>query len=939
MPLSVEKYSDICRVDSTLRPYQQIAKENIFTEWDEHDSVMLQMPTGTGKTRLFTSLIADINQFSIQRKEAVKIIIIAHRTELIDQIDESLDKYKVAHGVIAGGHERKLKYPVQVASIQTLTNKHNLEVAKKVNADFVIIDEAHHSLARTYKTLWKLYPRARKLGVTATPWRMSGSGFVDLFDKLILTKPVKWFIQEKYLSNYQYFSLKQNSDIRSTIDDIDDFDIEGDYKTSALERAMNTSIIRAQLLDSYLTLAGGKKGIIYAISQAHSKQICEDFQKRDIRIVAIDSKTPKRKRLELVNKFKRNELDIIVNVDIFSEGFDCPDIEFVQLARPTCSLAKYLQQVGRALRTSEDKNAAIILDNVGMYSRFGLPDARRHWMHHFIGNNSSTEIIVDTIRKKAEEGNTVFKMKEGNEPMVLIQQTGDILGEEENVEIIKDFKIGPITYESGFVWTDPKHRFINGVHYYEDCMGNNFRMYCDPNGQWHFEMYDRKHPGYWKNLIQTSKIEVTDFTVTCNAAKLSGSSIQFVGLNVTAEDTHLLDFVELTTKKQIFFSAGDGTEWSSMEDYYENRSYVDEGEDYESEYFDEDGKYIDIKEHDDIVSFRFATEFVNGVVYIPDGEPIALVDYEIEEREYGKYAIIANLNNGSREEIFVWNCYKDFSKWYEKCLADETPCMILGVWHSLGKGGQIVYCYTQDHTAEESIVQFDEFGMYYDEKASKERRKARAQQLKAEKKKKNVEKKQQKAVLNRKESEIKQNPQEKRKKSLGLILESLKKSKDARIDEILTSKQVAKREFLEVSIHTIKKFLEDPNSNCSEDEALNAIEKWASETAQVTRKSLKHMLALVKLKQEKRLQEIRAVHNIDELLRGNGYKQLKPFVPLNEDKLYSIDDIYTALEKYANAHSPISKNYAFKPKGPKIINEVPEPKLNMRKRRKRMSES
>ena len=91
--------------------------------------------------------------------------------------------------------------------------------------------------------------------------------------------------------------------------------------------------------------------------------------------------------MELVNKFKRNELDIIVNVDIFSEGFDCPDIEFVQLARPTCSLAKYLQQVGRALRTSEDKNAAIILDNVGMYSRFGLPDARRHWMHHFIGNN------------------------------------------------------------------------------------------------------------------------------------------------------------------------------------------------------------------------------------------------------------------------------------------------------------------------------------------------------------------------------------------------------------------------------------------------------------------------------------------------------------------------------------------------------------------------
>ena len=119
-------YSDICETDNTLRPYQQKAKKEIFDSWDKADSVMFQMPTGTGKTRLFTSIIHDINQYSIKQGEATKILIIAHRTELIDQIDESLRKYEVAHGIIAGSRERDYKLPVQVASIQTLTNKYGM---------------------------------------------------------------------------------------------------------------------------------------------------------------------------------------------------------------------------------------------------------------------------------------------------------------------------------------------------------------------------------------------------------------------------------------------------------------------------------------------------------------------------------------------------------------------------------------------------------------------------------------------------------------------------------------------------------------------------------------------------------------------------------------------------------------------------------------------
>lgn len=429
----INSYLDIDKEDSSLRTYQQKAKREIFESWDEVDSVMFQMPTGTGKTRLFTSIISDINKYSIRRKEAVKILIVAHRTELINQIDKSLEKYKVPHNVIAGGKEKNYKYPVSVASIQTITNARNIKEAKKLKVQFVIIDEAHHALAKTYKKLWDLYPDAKRLGVTATPWRMNHQSFTDLFDKLVLSMPVKDFIRQGYLAPYKYFSLKNNSDIQRTIDDIE-LDRFGEYKESSMEEKMDIGSIRAQLLDSYLSLADGKKGIIYAINIVHAKHICEEYKQAGYNAVSIDSKTPAAKRNELVNKFKRGLIDIIVNVDIFSEGFDCPDIEFIQLARPTRSLVKYLQQVGRGLRTTENKQNCVILDNVGMYSRFGLPDARRHWRHHFLGKQIDEE--PPKVMSKGGSGRHRYvDMTEGTEDMELIQDSYEEVENEVEVEV------------------------------------------------------------------------------------------------------------------------------------------------------------------------------------------------------------------------------------------------------------------------------------------------------------------------------------------------------------------------------------------------------------------------------------------------------------------------------------------------------------------------
>lgn len=426
--LTINDYSNIYRDDTQLRPYQQKAKKEIFESWDEVDNVMLQMPTGTGKTRLFTSIISDINNYSIQRKEPVKLLIIAHRTELIDQIDKSLDRYHVPHNVIAGRKGRDYKMPVIVASIQTITHPNNLKDAEKLNVRFVIIDEAHHALAATYKKLWDMYPNSKKLGVTATPWRMNHQSFTDLFDKLVLSMPIKDFIKQGYLAPYKYFSLRSESDIFNTIDDIE-LDKFGEYKESSMEEKMDIGSIRAQLLDSYLSLADGKKGIIYAINIVHAKHISKEYQEAGYRAVCIDSKTPAAEREKCVKEFKQGKIDIIVNVDIFSEGFDCPDIEFIQLARPTRSLVKYLQQVGRGLRLTENKQECIILDNVGMYSRFGLPDARRHWRHHFLG----TDVTEEPVRVVSNgTGKSRFvDLSEGTEDMELIQDVYD------DVEIIE----------------------------------------------------------------------------------------------------------------------------------------------------------------------------------------------------------------------------------------------------------------------------------------------------------------------------------------------------------------------------------------------------------------------------------------------------------------------------------------------------------------------
>ena len=439
-------YRDISRTDNSLRSYQQQAKEEIFSAWDECDAVMFQMPTGTGKTRLFSSIISDIKTWGVQNGKDVKILIIAHRIELIDQISENLERYKVSHGIIAGGKPRDLRFPVQVASVQTITHRNNLDVAGDLNVNFIIVDEAHHCVANSYKKLWEMYPNAKKLGVTATPWRMNNGGFESVFDRIIISQSIQSFIDAGWLAPYDYYSISINSEIQKEIDSITEFDVEGDYKISALERKIDTTRIRAQLLDSYLKYAKGKKGIIYSISRKHSDHICQEYREAGINIVRIDSKTPKDERKLYVERFKKGLIDIIVNVDIFSEGFDCPDIEFIQLARPTKSLVKYLQQVGRGLRPTAGKSICLILDNVGLHFQFGLPNSERNWEECFIGDphiptrrSGSGQSLWGVQRER--------NLSEGTDEMQLIAASQKNTDENNNQWSEKDLELLKTLYE------------------------------------------------------------------------------------------------------------------------------------------------------------------------------------------------------------------------------------------------------------------------------------------------------------------------------------------------------------------------------------------------------------------------------------------------------------------------------------------------------------
>ena len=365
---------------------------------------------------------------------------------------------------------------IKAVSIQWLS-KHYDEIEEEPG--MIVIDEAHHALAKTYKGMWDRFPKAKFLGLTATPCRLNGKGFTDLFDVLVQSWSVPEFISKGRLATYDFVSIKSDGVTQGLIDSLQKRGADGDYQNKEMDRVLNKKPSIERLYKSFEKYGKDRKGIVYAINISHANAIAEFYREHGIAAVAIDSKTPSSLRKELIERFKassntsqyfskthpqwslhplrfprsrgtetsltlkggstafpkplspqgtgdvtaptrRSEplrskdggpskvspdcagwdrlgatclraadgaapIQVLVNVDIFSEGFDCPDIEFVQLARPTLSLAKYLQMVGRGLRVARGKKSCVMIDNVGLYRVFGLPSQVWNWNAMFEG--------------------------------------------------------------------------------------------------------------------------------------------------------------------------------------------------------------------------------------------------------------------------------------------------------------------------------------------------------------------------------------------------------------------------------------------------------------------------------------------------------------------------------------------------------------------------
>lgn len=395
--------------DIKLFDYQEDVVKRVQDAFRHHDSVMVQMPTGTGKTHVLAAIVGLFLKKNVW--------VVAHRRELVSQIKDTLGRFFPSLD----------SEKIQVTSIQWLA-RHYREMKEKPS--LIVIDEAHHALAETYAEVMNAYPKAKKLGLTATPYRMNGKGFTDLFDTLLCSWNMERFIAERRLSLYDYYSIKPDSADQLLIDSLQKRGADGDYQQKELNEVMDVRPSLERLCMTIKQYVPGKKGIVYAISIQHAEHIAEFYRENGIKAVAISSKTPLAERKLLIEKFKKthtdltdstdNEIDVLVSVDLFSEGFDCPDVEFIQLARPTLSLAKYMQMVGRGLRVAEGKDCCVILDNVGLYKRFGLPSADRDWQSMFEGRTSLEDILQEACMQVNGHNCRMDVLMDGDEEMMKI---------------------------------------------------------------------------------------------------------------------------------------------------------------------------------------------------------------------------------------------------------------------------------------------------------------------------------------------------------------------------------------------------------------------------------------------------------------------------------------------------------------------------------------
>lgn len=321
------------------------------------------LPTGGGKTIVFAYIVASAT------KRGRRVLILGHRQEIVDQISSALTSMSVLHGMIAPGHPSTV-WPVQVASVACLIRRLDPEA---MPFDLIVIDEAHHATAASWRRILAAYPNAKVLGVTATPERLDGKGLDDIFEQMITGPDVATLIAGRFLVPAVFFTPKRLpnlSRIRTRA---------GDFALDQLAATMSDRSLIGRAVADYKLRCAGLPAVAFGVDRAHSEKIAAAFRDAGVRAAHIDGETSKDERRRLIAALGSGGLDVLTNCGLISEGVDVPAVGAAILLRPTQSLTVYLQMVGRALRPAPGKARAIILDHAGNCLRHGLPDQPREW--------------------------------------------------------------------------------------------------------------------------------------------------------------------------------------------------------------------------------------------------------------------------------------------------------------------------------------------------------------------------------------------------------------------------------------------------------------------------------------------------------------------------------------------------------------------------------
>ena len=349
-----------------------------------NNAPLVVLPTGGGKTALF-SYVANATAGN-----GKTVWLIAHRAELVKQISMMLARFGCMHNIVAPNpiirqikisqwEESKLVYvdpraSVHVCSAQTLVKRAD----KMPSPDLIIVDESHHmTIGSTWGNIVQAQPQAKLLAVTATPCRLDGKGLGSnhggFADDIIIGPSMSQLIDAGYLSDYRVYAPPNNIDLSCIKKRA------GDFAIDQVTKEIDKPAITGDAVEHYLKICNGKRAIVFCCTVDHANHVAGDFEAAGIPSASIDGSMDAAARDKVLRDFAAGTILVLTSCAIVSEGFDLPAIEAAILLRPTASLSLYLQQVGRALRTYDGKEYAVILDHVGNVARHGFPDDDREW--------------------------------------------------------------------------------------------------------------------------------------------------------------------------------------------------------------------------------------------------------------------------------------------------------------------------------------------------------------------------------------------------------------------------------------------------------------------------------------------------------------------------------------------------------------------------------